>query len=188
MADTKISALAAVASIDGTEEIGVNESGTSKKATGAQIAAYQETRLQQGVLCTHASDQTLTTATWTPLDWDTETWKVGDAAIHSTSVNPERLTAQIDGEYMVTGIIAADPVAADFILSCRVRINATGEAAKVAVPNVNDAAIGTNLSVPSIIVQLSASDYVTVEVRHEKGSDGDILSTGSTFGMYLLGR
>jgi hypothetical protein len=33
--------------------------------------------LQQGVLCSHASDTTCTTATWSTLAFDTEEWKVG---------------------------------------------------------------------------------------------------------------
>jgi hypothetical protein len=40
MADTKISALAAVAAVAGTNEFAVNEAGTSKKATATQIAAF----------------------------------------------------------------------------------------------------------------------------------------------------
>jgi hypothetical protein len=40
MADTKISDLTGVASVAGTNEFAVNEAGTSKKATAAQIATY----------------------------------------------------------------------------------------------------------------------------------------------------
>lgn len=40
MADVKISALTAVASVAGTNEFAVNESGTSKKASGTQLAAF----------------------------------------------------------------------------------------------------------------------------------------------------
>ena len=40
MADTKISALAAVAAIAGTNELAVNEAGTSKKATATQIKTF----------------------------------------------------------------------------------------------------------------------------------------------------
>jgi len=40
MANVKISELTAVASASGTQEFEVNDSGTSKKATGAQIATY----------------------------------------------------------------------------------------------------------------------------------------------------
>jgi hypothetical protein len=40
MADTKISALAAVAAVAGTNEFAVNEAGTSKKATATQLAAF----------------------------------------------------------------------------------------------------------------------------------------------------
>ena len=40
MADSKISDLSAVASVAGTNELAVNEAGTSKKATAAQLATY----------------------------------------------------------------------------------------------------------------------------------------------------
>jgi hypothetical protein len=40
MANTKISALTAVASVAGANEFAVNEAGTSKKASGTQLAAF----------------------------------------------------------------------------------------------------------------------------------------------------
>jgi hypothetical protein len=40
MADTKISALTGVASVAGSNEFAVNEAGTSKKASGTQLAAF----------------------------------------------------------------------------------------------------------------------------------------------------
>lgn len=40
MADTKFSALTGVSSVAGTNEFGLNEAGTSKKASAAQIAAF----------------------------------------------------------------------------------------------------------------------------------------------------
>lgn len=42
MANIKISDLTAAASVSGTQQFEVNEAGTSKKVTGAQIAAYVE--------------------------------------------------------------------------------------------------------------------------------------------------
>jgi hypothetical protein len=42
MANIKISDLTSAASVSGTQQFEVNESGTSKKVTGAQIAAYVE--------------------------------------------------------------------------------------------------------------------------------------------------
>jgi len=44
LADSKISDLTAVASVAGTNEFAVNESGTSKKATGSQISDYVKTQ------------------------------------------------------------------------------------------------------------------------------------------------
>lgn len=46
MADTKISALSAVASVAGANEFGVNEAGTSKKASASQIAVFVGTAKQ----------------------------------------------------------------------------------------------------------------------------------------------
>jgi len=45
MADVKISGLPAAAAVSGTQEFEVNESGTSKKVTGSQLAAFVECEL-----------------------------------------------------------------------------------------------------------------------------------------------
>jgi len=187
MADTKISAYAAVASIDGTEEYAVNESGTTKKATGAQQATYQEARIQQGVLCSDASDQTLTTATWTSLAFDTESWKVGDSDIHSTSVNNSRLTAQITGEYLVTGLVQWEAVAADFILQTRIYKNGGSVLWRFVGPSLNAGSFNGTSNVTGL-VRLTATDYVELQAYHNQGSDYDAMSTGTRFGMYLVGR
>ncbi len=190
MADTKISALAAVASVAGTEEYAVNESGTTKKATPAQAAAYGETRLQQGVRCKDAGDQTITTATWTALAFDTETWKVGESAIHSTSTNNSRLTAQMDGEYLPFGTVQVNTDANAWEISIRVRLNGSTTESLVMYPTIESATASDNslYNIPFLPVQLSSSDYIELEVWHSKGSNADVLSTRTTFGMYLLGR
>jgi hypothetical protein len=45
MADVKISGLPAASAVSGTQELEVNESGTSKKVTGSQISAYVTSQL-----------------------------------------------------------------------------------------------------------------------------------------------
>ena len=45
MADTKISGLPAAGGFISTDELPVNEGGTSKKVTGAQVLAYVSTTL-----------------------------------------------------------------------------------------------------------------------------------------------
>lgn len=187
MADTKISALTSVASIAGTEEYAVNESGTTKKATGTQQAVFSEARSQQGVRCSHASGQTITTATWTLLSWDTEDWKVGDSAIHSTVSNNSRMIAQVAGEYLAFGLIEFDTDNTDYILQMQVRINGASNAV-LRVPAISSVNTTTRVNVPFAVVQLSASDYIDLRVQHSKGSDLDVLSAESFFGMYLLGR
>lgn len=190
MADIKFSALTAVSSIDGTQEYAVNDGGTSKKATGTQQAQYGETRLQQGVLCTHASDQTITTATWTELSFDTETWKVGDTSIHSTSTNNGRLIAQFDGEFMPYGLVGWGIVNGNpFMVQWRIRLNGTSTLSQGNFNSLdNEASAGPIVVVASIPAQLTSSDYITLEVRHNRGSNLDVLSANTKFGMYVLGR
>ena len=48
MADSKISALTAASAVAGTNEFAINEAGTSKKVTAAQIAAYTAPTLIAG--------------------------------------------------------------------------------------------------------------------------------------------
>lgn len=188
MADTKISALTAVASIDGTEEHAVNESGTTKKATGQQQAEYGETRLQQGVKCSHASNQSITASTWTTVAFDTETWKVGETAIHSTVTNNSRLTAQIAGEYLVFGQVEFDTVTSDFTLEVGVRYNGSSNKGYIRVPAISSTDTTTVVNLPTTVVQLSASDYVELRVFHTHSSAIDVRSNFTAFGMYLLGR
>lgn len=187
MADTKISALAAVASIDGTQEHAVNESGTTKKATGTQQAEYTESRLQNGVLCSHATDQTLTTGTWTTLAFDTEAFKVGDSAIHSTSTNNSRITAQITGEYILVALVRYDAAAADFIVGSRFYKNGSTQQWIETKPSTNDATYGSYGQMTAML-QLTAADYVELQAFHTRGSDLDVLSAATRFGVYLLGR
>lgn len=66
MADTKISALAAASALTGAEEFAVNQGGTSKKATAAQIAAYTATDTVN-VLTSTQANSTVTPAAATGL-------------------------------------------------------------------------------------------------------------------------
>lgn len=62
MADTKISALSAVSSVAGTNELAVNEAGTSKKATAAQLGTYLQT-IGMPLVVALASDATANSTT-----------------------------------------------------------------------------------------------------------------------------
>jgi hypothetical protein len=188
MADSAISALTGVSSIDGTQEYAVNDSGTTKKATGTQQAAYGETRLQQGVLCSNSGTTTCTTGTWTSLAFDTEVWKVGESAIHSTVSNNSRLTAQITGEYVVGGEVHWVAVAAAFAVAARVIKNGSTELWRVQYPAVNSGSVNTIIALPAGLIQLSATDYVEFEAWHNRGSNLDVATGYTRFGMYLIGR
>src|SRR3990167_5382970 len=61
MADTKISALTAVASVVGANEFAVNEAGTSKKASGTQISTFINANLSLGAALNVNSQQITST-------------------------------------------------------------------------------------------------------------------------------
>ena len=188
MADSKISALSGVSSVAGAEEFPCNNAGATEKATGTQLSQYVETRLQQGVLCSLSGAQSITTSTWTDIEWGAEVWKVGDTAIHSTSSNSERLTAQIAGEYLPTGTIQFDGEATDFIVGVRLYKNGSTQMARLFSRSLENASWGVTIAVPPVPVQLSATDYITCQVWHNLGSGYDVTAATSRFGMYLLGR
>jgi len=187
MADSKISALNAVSSVIGTEEIPVNNAGATEKATGTQVSQYVETRLQQGVLCSKSALQTIATGAFAELTWDVEEWKVGETAIHSTSSNTGRMVAQIAGEYLPVGAIEFDVTASDFVVAVRLRKNGA-VFARIKTRSLENAGHGVGIQIPPVPVQLSATDYITAEAFHTLGSDYDVAVNYSRFGMYLLGR
>ena len=187
MADTKISALAAVSSVVTAQEFAVNDAGTTKKATAEEVSEYVESRYQQGVLCSHASDQAIPTATWKELAFDTETWKVGSVAIHSTVTNNSRFTAQVAGEYHVTASVQWEALAIDNPLRVQIFKNGAAELWRDIRNSVNSASVASFVNL-SAFVQLSATDYVEIRVYHSRGSDRDVVSTMTRAGMYLIGR
>lgn len=188
MADSKISALNAVSSVVGTEEFAVNNAGATEKATGTQVSQYTESRLQQGVLCSRSALQTITTASWTDLTWDTEVFKVGETAIHSTSSNTPRLVAQMDGEYLPYGVIQFDGLTEDFTVAVSIKKNGATFLGRTFSRTLEKAGFGVSVPVPAVPVQLSSTDYITCQVWHNRGSDYDVIVSYSRFGMYLLGR
>lgn len=69
MADTKISALSAVSAVDAADEFAVNDAGTSKKATAAQIADFMGVSKKR--LASQADSTSTTPAKVTGLDLTT---------------------------------------------------------------------------------------------------------------------
>lgn len=92
MADTKISALAAVSAVAGTNEFAVNEAGTSKKATAAQLATYLQTVGMQAV-------RAITSGNYT------------NATLTGTEVTALSFNAVAAGTYLVTWTVAMSSAA-----------------------------------------------------------------------------
>jgi hypothetical protein len=188
MADTKISALTAVSAGTGSLELAAVDSGTTKKVTDTQISEFAETRYQQGVSVEHTANQTITTSTWTTLNFNTDLFEVGDADIHDTSTNNERLIAQIDGEYLYNAQVNWAALGSDIAVQVRVMKNGTSVViAQQAQKSVNDASMGTVQQVSGVI-NLLATDYLLMQVWHDRGSDYDVVEGRTFFGMFLVGR
>lgn len=188
---TKISAATNVASLVGTEEFPVSDgTAAAKAALVSDVAAYMDTRLRYGVRATISSTIAISTATWTPIDFNTHTWgPVGDATIHDTSTNRDRFYGRdVDGEWAIRASVEWEAVSTitPFVLEMRIRLNDTTQYAYRQEKGYTSD--GTNQKTTLIFDDLSLSqdDYLTVEVRHNRGSNMNIdTETYCTF--YLLG-
>jgi hypothetical protein len=187
VADSKLSLLASMISSPGTIALGCNDSGTSKRITDLQLAEFIESRQQLGCLCAHSSNQTITTgSSWTTLNFDAEEFDIG--SIHDTSTNNERLTAPVAGQWLFFAMIEWAAVAADFHMGVNVWHSGSTTVGGVESRNVNDATEKTSQSVAGL-VNMASSSYLICQVRHNRGSDLDVVVAADTlFGMFLLGR
>jgi hypothetical protein len=188
---TKISAATNVVSLVGTEEFPVSDGGAlSKAALVSDVAEYMDTRLRYGVRAMMSGTQAVTTGTWEPLELDTHTWgPVGDATIHDTVTNNDRFYARdFDGEWAIRANVEWEAVSTGtpYLLSMRVRLN--GSTTYGTRDEKGYTSDGTNQRHTFIFddLSLSADDYLTVEVRHNRGSDMNV-DTETYVTFYLLG-
>jgi hypothetical protein len=110
--------------------------------------------------------QAIPTATYTSVTFDVD--DVDDESAHSTSVNTSRYTAVSAGWYWVaaTGSLVADAAATRGV---RLAVNGTAVQAGFATA-LGSTAFNSAVCVARL-VQLSAGDYLEVQVIHNKGSN-----------------
>lgn len=112
-------------------------------------------------------------ATSTALTFNSERYDNG--AIHSTSVNTERLTCVAPGKYTVTGNIEFEATTSTPIV--RIRLNG----ATIIASNSG----GILLSV-STDIDLVAGDYVELLVQHTSGGAKNIVASGSILPGFMM--
>ena len=99
MADIKISQLTGAAAASGTQEFEVNDSGTSKKVTGAQIKAFAK----DGLVVSDVTDLTATAAELNYVDGVTSNIQTQlDGKLTSFSLETYTGDVDIDGELIVS--------------------------------------------------------------------------------------
>lgn len=148
------------------------------------IYAEFDARYKIGCRLTEAGGaQTITTGTWEPITFDTETFDHGGC--HDTGSNTERITIPSGekGVYIVGGVVSFD---GDATGTRQVRIAKNGVGYHTSNPEYTpDASAATKMGVSTCIL-LDATDYVTLDGRHSKGSDLDTVITDLEFWAYQL--
>ena len=123
-----------------------------------------------GARVTRTTNQTLTTATVTPIDWDSQDYDTDDYWEGVT--NPERFTVPTAGKYRVSAVITWG---ANSTGRRHLRFHVNGvEQTTLATDPVGSAAYGM---AASETFDLAAGDYVTVEAYQTSGGNLDLIST-----------
>lgn len=190
MADSKLTALAAATSVATTDILyAVTTPGgtpASKKITVANLMISMG--LGQGARVYNSGNLTITTATLTPLTFNSELYDTD--TIHDTGSNTGRLTCNTAGKYHIFGHVqwANDTTGVRLIAirlggSTYIAIQSQMTVAANALDNNCYQSINT-------IYDLAGTNYVELVVGHSKGSNLDVLASnhfGIEFGMQRVG-
>ena len=116
------------------------------------------------VRVTNTGDQAMSELSFNTAAFNSERYDT--AAMHSTTTNNSRLTAPVDGLYLVSASVRweSDP---DGIRQLALEGDIGGTTTPLGSSDIPSTGL-SNQNV-STVVQLSAGDFVTVEVRHDSG-------------------
>jgi hypothetical protein len=153
------------------------------------VSELAESRLRQGVLCSHSATQTISTSSWTSLAFNQDQFKQpSGSSIHDTITNNSRLIAPFAGEYHFDAMISWEAVAADVAIQGRIYKNGSTVLWQVADMTINDAGIAS-IQQLSGTASLVATDYIELQVWHDRGGSLTLdIQVSVRFGMYALGR
>jgi hypothetical protein len=187
MADTKISDLAAAASLADTDLFVIAQEDTAnKKVTFPTLR--DGVRALHGVRVIETSNQTIPTSTVTPITFDTETFDTD--GYHDNVTNNHRLTVPsgLGGYYLIQAQVRwENGSGGGSYRRAWIRVNGSTIIAESIYP-VTTGNFWYNVA-PSTVYLLAATDWVEVVVDHDAGADRLIegSSIASRFEMSLVG-
>jgi len=124
---------------------------------------------------TNTSNTSVPSGTQTLLSFDTD--QVNIAGVHSTSTNPSRLTAPIDGLYEVHGEANwYPPCGSTAFEEIEIFLNGTTRIGVTAIPVSSSACVAEGVQA---LVHLRAGDYVQLYARQLSGSTDTIVGTAT---------
>ncbi len=121
------------------------------------------------------SNQSIVKDTWTDLSFDNEVFNIGE--IHDNTVNNERVTLKKAGCYLITFQVEWEGKENNRF---ETRILKTGSSSIKSFPDTaGKDGVVTNKG--TVIVDLLATDYLTLQVLHNASSDKNVLSSETFF-------
>jgi hypothetical protein len=147
----------------GSGDLGTGSVGTSELAAGAvtpaKVATIPTARVRR------TSGQSIATNTTTAIAFNTETWDT--ASLHSTASNTSRLTAPIDGVYLITASVLWQGSNVG-TRNINIEINGIKAVAggQQTPPDANQFPQSA-----TTVYNLSAGDFAEVEVTQDRGSN-----------------
>jgi hypothetical protein len=155
--------------------------GTNRKTTASRLKTYTSPDISCRVY--NSGNQTISNATWTDLTFDSELYDTD--TMHDTSSNTNRITFTTAGVYVVSAHVnwTAGTTADRFV---GIQHTQTSGTSYIALQHGSATAlVGAMEQSVAVVAKFAASDYVTMQVRHNQGSNLDTIATahyGSYFG------
>ncbi len=163
--------------------VGVNEHIAASQTTGDILyfdgTSWKRRPFDMGARAKNSADQTLATAEWTTLAWNSEDWDTD--TIHDTVTNNSRLTCKTAGKYLVSYYIQFDS-------------NATGYRSLIVQKNGGNTFGDANAAINgketyllgSYVESLAANDYLTLLAYQNSGGNLNV-DLASFFAMQRIG-
>lgn len=140
-----------------------------------------------GCRVTKSADQNLTSSTFTPVTWDTESFDTD--GFHSTASNTSRFTVPtgMGGYYRLSGSISSQSMSDQNNAIARLTVNGVADDSTRVRLAASGSGTGNIVGLPfSWVVNLAAGDYVEVEGYSAAGT-AIIDSIGSTVTFEFIG-
>jgi len=118
-------------------------------------------------LCYNTDAQAIPTATWTALEYNTEEYDTSD--IHSVSLNPNRLTAPVNGYYDISASVQFSSIPADIPFHVSIVVGGTDykQTATIVLPVIGNPFVSVSIAG----LKLSSGARVRIYVYHSSGVD-----------------